>query len=67
MRFRNRDYNYHKWFAWYPVLVDYYDKQEQNVRDKQVWVWLEHIERKIIWWDNFFFWHKKYFRFIGDD
>lgn len=38
------DGNWHRWFAWRPVLVNGF------------WVWLERIERRADWCDWFFDW-----------
>lgn len=35
--------DWHKWFAWYPVIVDFI---EVEGKERTVKVWLDYVERK---------------------
>lgn len=34
-------YEWHKWFAWYPVIV-------KNDSGPDIFIWLEYVERKLV-------------------
>lgn len=45
-------YEWHKWFAWYPVLV------EDEDTGARMWIWLETVERIYrdgLWDEDIFF------------
>lgn len=54
---------FYKWFAWYPVQIDIYDKRSQKIGFTVVW--LEYIERKVEQ-DSFWCYKFRYYRFGPD-